>query len=76
MIAIPEFTENQENAVLLYFSAEGKDEAALRREIEKTYVCFSKMGSVVKNGKHCVVVAIEDDQDAAVKRRSSSGLYK
>ena len=28
MIAIPEFTENQENAVLLYFSLEGTDEAA------------------------------------------------
>ena len=60
MIAIPEFTENKDDAVLLYFSAEGKDETALRREIEKTYVCFSKMGSVVKNGKKYIAVAIED----------------
>ena len=60
MIAIPEFTENKDDAVLLYFSLEGKDEASLRREIEKTYVCYSKMGSVVKNGKKYIAVAIDD----------------
>ena len=61
MIAMPEFTENKDDAVLLYFSAEGKDESALRREIEQTYVCFSKMGSAVRNGKRYIVVAIDDD---------------
>ncbi len=61
MIAIPEFSENQDDAVLMYFSADGKDEAALRREIEKTYVCFSRIGSVVKNGKKYIVVAIDDE---------------
>lgn len=60
MIAIPEFTENKDDAVLLYFSTEGKDEAALRREIEQTYVCFGKIGSVVKNGKKYIAVAIDD----------------
>lgn len=61
MIAIPEFSENQDDAVLMYFSADGKDEAALRREIEKTYVCFSRIGSVIKNGKKYIVVAIDDE---------------
>ena len=61
MIAIPEFSENKDDAVLMYFSAEGKDETALRREIEKTYVCFSRIGSVVKNGKKYIVVAIDDE---------------
>ena len=61
MIAIPEFSENKDDAVLMYFSTEGKDETALRREIEKTYVCFSRIGSVVKNGKKYIVVAIDDE---------------
>lgn len=61
MIAIPEFSENRDDAVLMYFSIEGKDETALRREIEKTYVCFSRIGSVVKNGKKYIVVAIDDE---------------
>ena len=61
MIAIPEFSENKDDAVLMYFSAEGKDETALRREIEKTYICFSRIGSVVKNGKKYIVVAIDDE---------------
>ncbi len=61
MIAIPEFSENKDDAVLMYFSIEGKDETALRREIEKTYVCFSRIGSVVKNGKKYIVVAIDDE---------------
>lgn len=62
MIAIPEFSENRDDAVLMYFSAEGRDEMALRREIEKTYVCFSRIGSVVKNGKRYIVVAIDDEK--------------
>ena len=62
MIAIPEFSENRDDAVLMYFSTEGKDETALRREIEKTYVCFSRIGAVVKNGKKYVVVAIDDEK--------------
>ncbi len=62
MIAIPEFSENRDDAVLMYFSAEGRDETALRREIEKTYVCFSRIGSVVKNGKRYIVVAIDDEK--------------
>ena len=45
----------------MYFSTAGKDETALRREIEKTYVCFSRIGSVVKNGKKYIVVAIDDE---------------
>ena len=62
MIAIPEFSENRDDAMLMYFSAEGRDETALRREIEKTYVCFSRIGSVVKNGKRYIVVAIDDEK--------------
>ncbi len=60
MIVIPEFSENKDDAVVLYFSTEGVDEASLRRRIEATYVCFSKMGSVVRNGKRYVAVEITD----------------
>ena len=60
MIVIPEFSENKDNAVVLYFSTDGADEAVLRQKIEAAYVCFSKMGSVVKNGKRYIAVEIED----------------
>ena len=61
MIAIPEFSENKENAVVLYFSTDGAEETALRRQIESTYVCCSKMGSVIKNGKRYIAVEIDDE---------------
>ena len=61
MIAIPEFTENQENAVLLYFSLEGTDEAALRKSVESTYVCAGRMGVMQKNGKKYLVAAIDEE---------------
>ena len=60
MITIPDFTENKDNAVVLYFCTEGRDEAALRRQIESAYVCFSRMGTAVRNGKRFLVVEIED----------------
>ena len=60
MIAIPEFSENKDNAVALYFCLEGRDEAALRRQIEAAYVCLSRMGTTVKNGKRYLVAEIED----------------
>ena len=60
MIAIPEFTENQDNAVLLYFSMEGKDEATVRKSVESTYVCVNRMGVVVKNGKKYLAAAIDE----------------
>lgn len=60
MIAIPEFSENKDNAVVLYFSAEGADEAALCRRIESAYVCCGRMGRVVKNGRRYIAVEIED----------------
>ena len=61
MIVVPDFSENKENAVLLYFSTEGKDETALRREVERAYVCCDRIGSVVRNGKRYVVVSIDGD---------------
>ena len=61
MIAIPEFSENQDKAVLLYFSMEGSDEAALRRSVESTYVCVNRMGVMQKNGKKYLVAAIDEE---------------
>ncbi len=61
MIVMPDFSENKDNAVALYFCTDGRDETALRRQIENTYVCFSKMGSLSKNGKRYLVVEIDDD---------------
>lgn len=59
---IPAFSENTDNAMLLYFEADGKDTKALGDEIEKTYVCYSKMNVAVKDGHKYVVIEIENEE--------------
>ena len=58
---IPEFSENTEKTMLLYFNADGKDTKALGDEIEKMYVCFTKMNVTVRDGHKYVVLEIEDE---------------
>ena len=57
----PAFTENRDDASLLYFEADGRDAAALRKELESTYACHTGSGEVTKNGKRYVVLEIRDD---------------
>ncbi len=59
---IPEFSENKDNSVLLYFSAEGEDINKMYNELEKTYVCFEKMNQTIKDGKKYVVLEIKDEE--------------
>ena len=47
----PEFSENKEKSMLLYFAADGADVRQMLDELEKTYVCFEKMNETVKDGK-------------------------
>ena len=56
----PEFTENTDSAMLLYFASEG-DEKKLGDEIEKIYVEYSRMSSVIKDGKKYIVLEIKDE---------------
>ena len=59
---IPEFSENKDNSMLLYFSAEGMDLNKIYDELEKTYVCFEKMNKTIKDGKAYVVLEIKDEE--------------
>lgn len=59
---IPEFSENTEKTMLLYFSADGKDVKKLEDDIEKTYVCYNKMNVCVKDGRKYVVIEINDEE--------------
>ena len=58
---IPEFSEDRDNIMLLYFPVEG-DINAMYKELETTYVCFQKMNRSVKNGKEYVVLEVLDEQ--------------
>ena len=58
---IPEFSEDRDNIMLLYFPVEG-DINAMYKELEATYVCFQKMNRSVKNGKEYVVLEVLDEQ--------------
>ena len=57
----PEFTENKENASILYFPAEGRDVFALQKELQTVYACCTAVGTVTKNGKKYVALEIADD---------------
>ncbi len=59
---IPDFSENKDNSMLLYFNAENKNIRELFDELEKTYVCFEKMSQQVKDGKIYAVMEIKDEE--------------
>lgn len=58
----PEFSENKEKSMLLYFNAEGEDISKMYAELEKTYVCFETMNKVLKDGKPYIVLEIKDEE--------------
>ncbi len=61
MAVLPEFSENTDRSMLLYFNADGKDANALCNEIERVYVCYNKMTVGMKDGHKYVIVEIADE---------------
>ena len=59
---IPEFSENKDRSMLLYFNAEGEDINKMYDELERTYVCFETMNKVLRDGKPYVVLEIKDEE--------------
>ncbi len=59
---IPEFTENKEKTMLLYFPVGNEDTNKMLDELEKTYVCFEKMNTVLKDGKKYITLEIKDEE--------------
>lgn len=57
----PDFTENRDDASVLYFDAEGRDASALQKELERAYACYSGAGVVTRDGKKYVALEIRDD---------------
>lgn len=57
----PEFTENNENGVTLFFDASKKNENELIEELESVYPCFSAVKTEQKNGKKYIAVLIDDE---------------
>ncbi len=58
----PEFSENKEKSMLLFFNAEGQDIGKMYDELEKTYVCFESMNKTMKDGKPYIVLEIKDEE--------------
>lgn len=59
---IPDFTENSDDKMILYFNVSGKNAADVQNELEKTYVCFSKMSVVTKDGTKYVALEIDNEE--------------
>ena len=57
----PEYTENTETGVTMYFPLAGKTENELIKELEKTYYCYSAVGAVTKDGKKYVALTVDDE---------------
>lgn len=61
MTIYPEFTQNTDNSTLLYFNSEGKNTKELSDELDKIYVCYSKMTVTQKDGQKYVVLEIPQE---------------
>ena len=61
MIPYPEFTENKESSVVLYFPLEGKNEREFLATLETFYACCTSVGVVLRDGKKYAALEIEDD---------------
>lgn len=60
---LPEFSENRENSVIMYFAVEG-DKKALENAIENTYYCYSRMDYVKKDGTEYLALEVDNlDED-------------
>ena len=57
----PEFTENTDSGVTMYFPLEGKNENELLKELDKVYYCYSAAGAVMKNGRRYIALTVEDE---------------
>ena len=60
-----DFTEEKENATVLYFSAKGKDPQALLRELQSVYACCTAAGIVKKDGETYVALEVDADEPLA-----------
>ena len=58
----PEFTENTEAGVIMYFPLAGRTEKELMAELEKTYYCYSAAGVVKKDGVAYIALTVDDAQ--------------
>lgn len=57
----PEFTENTEKGVVMYFPVGEKKENELIKELESAYYCYCAVGAVKKDGKAYIALTVEDD---------------
>ena len=57
----PEFTENTETGVNMYFAPGDKTENELIKELESVYYCYSAVGTVKRDGKTYVVLTVDDE---------------
>ena len=57
----PEFTENTETGVTMYFPLENKNENELMNELGKVYYCYSAAGTVTKNGRRYIALSVDDE---------------
>ena len=56
----PEFSENTENGVIMYFPLGEKNENELIKELENVYYCYAAVGAVKKDGKNYIALTVED----------------
>ena len=57
----PDFSENTEKGVTLYFALENRSPEALLAELSKVYYCYSAAGTVEKDGKKFIALTVEDE---------------
>lgn len=58
MILLPEFSENKDDSVVMYFPVEG-DKKALEKVIDNTYYCYSRLDYVMREGKEYLALEVD-----------------
>jgi len=59
MVILPEFTEDKEDSVIMYFPVEG-DKKALETQIDNTYYCYSRLDYVKRDGKEYLALEVDN----------------
>lgn len=62
MILLPEFTEDKENSVVMYFTVD-RDKKELEQLIDKTYYCYSSLNYVTRGDKEYLALEVDNLED-------------
>ena len=59
MIILPEFTQDLDNEIKMYFAVDG-DKSKLEKAINETYYCYSSLRYITKDGREYLELTVDN----------------